>query len=90
MTAAKYQAFRKTLRERDKIMADQIVHKLNAIRSSSDPRKKALVIMNSRQAFPHLYISFDTSCKERAHSSFPRERNKERSYSRPDSLAPVC
>jgi hypothetical protein len=57
MTAAKYREFRKVLRQRDKIMADQIANKFDTIYSSPNPRKKALVIMNYRHAFPHIKIT---------------------------------
>lgn len=57
MTSVKYREFRETLRQRDKIMADQIADKFDEIRNSSDPRKKALVIMNYRHAFGHMKIT---------------------------------
>jgi len=57
MTPAKYQEFRDELRQRDKIMADQIAARFDAIRNSTEPRKKALVIMNYRHAFGHLEVT---------------------------------
>lgn len=54
MTPEKYREFRTMLRNRDKIMADQIIEKFRSIRNSSNSRKKALVIMNYRHAFPHV------------------------------------
>jgi hypothetical protein len=38
-------------------MAEQILAKFEAIQNSSDPRKKALVIMNYRHAFPHIEVT---------------------------------
>jgi hypothetical protein len=51
MSRKKYQEFQNILPQRDKIMADQIIHKFSEIQSSDRPRKKALVIMNFRHAF---------------------------------------
>ncbi len=64
MTAAKYQAFREQLRQRDKIMADQIADKFDAIYNSTSPSKKALIIMNYRHAFPHLKIAMGRRTRE--------------------------
>ncbi len=41
------------LNQRDKLMADNIIRKFNAIRQDGS-RNKALVIMNYRHAFPHI------------------------------------
>jgi hypothetical protein len=57
MSAEKYQVFRKDLRRRDQIIAEQIIEKHDAIRQSADTRKKALVVMNYRHAFDHLSIT---------------------------------
>lgn len=54
MTGERYREFKKTLGDRDKAMADQVIGKLRSISSGSGRRKKALVIMNFRHAFPHL------------------------------------
>lgn len=51
MTQDKYQEFRNTLSQRDRIMANQIIQKFSEIRQSNQARKKALVIMNFRHAF---------------------------------------
>ncbi len=41
--------------DRDKLMAEYIIRKFNKILSSSQDRKKALVIMNYRHAFAHKF-----------------------------------
>jgi len=64
MTAAKYREFRKALGQRDKIMADQIANKFDTIYNSPNPRKKALVIMNYRHAFPLLEIKLGPRIKK--------------------------
>lgn len=64
MTAAKYREFSEGLRERDKIMADQIADKFDTIFNSPGSRKKALVIMNYRHAFPHLKIAIGKRTRE--------------------------
>ncbi|MHC4725850.1 MAG: hypothetical protein ACYS17_01340 [Planctomycetota bacterium] len=64
MTAAKYRVFRKELGQRDKIMADQIADKFDIIYNTANPRKKALVIMNYRHAFPHLEITLGRRTKK--------------------------
>ncbi len=51
MTQEKYKAFQAALPDRDRIMADQIIHKFSEIQSSGQARKKAFVIMNYRHAF---------------------------------------
>jgi hypothetical protein len=51
MTREKYKQFWDGLGNRDRIMADQILNKFSDISKSSQPRKKALVIMNYRHAF---------------------------------------
>jgi hypothetical protein len=51
MTQEKYQQFRNELGKRDWVMADQIINKFAAITKSTQPRKKALVIMNYRHSF---------------------------------------
>lgn len=51
MIEEKYQAYRKTLSKRDRILAKAIIQKLNKIKQSRQARKKALVIMNYRHAF---------------------------------------
>jgi hypothetical protein len=56
MDVAGYRAFRESLGERDRIMAEQIGAAFEAIRLSDDERKKALVIMNYRHAFPHVEL----------------------------------
>jgi hypothetical protein len=44
------------LRERDRIMADQITDRILDLRRGGDARPKALVIMNYRHAFPNLEL----------------------------------
>jgi len=51
MTQEKYQQFRAGLGKRDWVMADQIIKIFADIAKSTQPRKKALVIMNYRHAF---------------------------------------
>ena len=51
MTKKKYHNFQETLPQRDRIMADQVIHKFSEILHSNQTRKKALVIMNFRHAF---------------------------------------
>jgi hypothetical protein len=51
MNKEKYTIFRKSLSERDKYMAQQIIRIFNRIKMSNESRKKALVIMNYRHAF---------------------------------------
>jgi len=51
MTKEKYWQFREELGKRDRVMADQIIKKFADISKSTQPRKKALVIMNYRHAF---------------------------------------
>ncbi len=64
MTNKKYAAFyKKKPRIRDKVIAEQIIEKYRKILNSGSRRKKALVIMNFRHAFPHLDVTFGT--KER-------------------------
>jgi hypothetical protein len=64
MTTVKYREFRNELRQRDKIIADQIADKFDMIYNSPNPRKKALVIMNYRHAFPHLEITLGKRTKK--------------------------
>jgi hypothetical protein len=45
--------------KRDKIMADYIIEKFDAIQKSDFERKKALVIMNYRHAFAHQFKDLD-------------------------------
>jgi hypothetical protein len=54
-TPASYGELRRQLGQRDQIMADHMSQKFDEIRSSGS-RKKALVIMNYRHAFPHLKV----------------------------------
>jgi hypothetical protein len=54
-TKESYRQMRQQLDARDKIMADHISRTFDEIRSSAQ-RKKALVIMNYRHAFPHLKV----------------------------------
>ena len=57
MTKERYEELRKNrTRVRDKIIATQIIEKYREILASPCIRKKALVIMNYRHAFPHLDI----------------------------------
>lgn len=56
MTQEKYVEFQKKLGDRDKIIAEQIKAVFDSIVSSNHKRKKALVIMNYRHAFPHIII----------------------------------
>lgn len=57
MTKEKYAEFnKKKPRIRDKIIAEQIIEKYKEILNSGSERKKALVIMNYRHAFPHLDV----------------------------------
>ncbi len=51
MTRERYTEFRKTLGDRDRIMANQVIDRLGVLRASKDSRQKALVIMNYRHAF---------------------------------------
>jgi hypothetical protein len=51
MTKEKYKQFADTLGKRDWIMADQVIKKFAEIAKSTQPRRKALVIMNYRHAF---------------------------------------
>jgi len=51
MTPEKYEKFDKTLRDRDKIMADKVIEIVGNLNKSGAARKKALVIMNYRHAF---------------------------------------
>jgi hypothetical protein len=51
MTAEEYKTFQATLRERDRIMADRIIERMNENRAQTDGRKKALVVMNFRHAY---------------------------------------
>jgi hypothetical protein len=60
MTKEKYQTFRKTLGQRDRVMADQIIAKYKEIIQSKDKRKKALVIMNYRHAFMNFIYADGT------------------------------
>ncbi len=46
-------AFNRQLNQRDRLMAENIIQKFNEL-GRADRRKKALVIMNFRHAFPHL------------------------------------
>jgi hypothetical protein len=55
-TKESYGGLRQQLGARDRIMADHMSQTFNELRSSAN-RKKALVIMNYRHAFPHLTIS---------------------------------
>jgi hypothetical protein len=64
MDGAGYRAFRASLGERDRIMAEQIGEAFEAIRLSDDERKKALVIMNYRHAFPHIEVRRGERVKE--------------------------
>ena len=52
-TADSLKDFRRRLNQRDHLMAQNIIRKFNELRRT-DQRKKALVIMNYRHAFPHL------------------------------------
>jgi hypothetical protein len=51
MTQEKYQQFYDGIDRRDWVMAEQIIKKFADIAKSTQPRKKALVIMNYRHAF---------------------------------------
>lgn len=51
MTQEKYREFKSMLRNRDRIIAKQVIEKFNEISRSGADRKKALVIMNYRHAF---------------------------------------
>ena len=57
MTAKKYDEFRETLPERDRIMSQQIIDRFRKIEQSDQQRKKALVIMNYRHAFNDFTFS---------------------------------
>jgi hypothetical protein len=55
-TKESYAEFKRTqLHQRDKLMAENIINRFNAIRQAGS-RNKALVIMNYRHAFPHLKL----------------------------------
>lgn len=56
MNREKYVEFQKKLVDRDKIIAEQIIEVFDSIVSSDHKRKKALVILNYRHAFPHMII----------------------------------
>jgi hypothetical protein len=56
ITKDNYGQIQQQLGQRDKIMADNITAKFNEIQKSSASRKKALVIMNYRHAFPHFRL----------------------------------
>ena len=57
MTREKYEELRENrTRVRDKVIARQISAKYREILNSPSNRKKALVIMNYRHAFPHLLL----------------------------------
>jgi len=64
MTVAKYREFHRELGQRDKIMVDQIADKFDTIYNSANPRKKAMVVMNYRHAFPHLKITMGRRTRE--------------------------
>ena len=51
MTREKYKQFRDELGKRDLLIADLVIKKFAEIAASTQPRKKALVIMNYRHAF---------------------------------------
>lgn len=51
MTQKKYEHLQKSLPQRDRMMADQIINQFKEVLQSEDKRKKALVIMNFRHAF---------------------------------------
>jgi hypothetical protein len=64
MTKEKYSAFyKKKPRIRDKVIAEQIIEKYREIMNSGSAKKKALVIMNYRHAFPHLDVTMGTQVK---------------------------
>jgi hypothetical protein len=64
MTKEKYAAFYKMKpRVRDRVIAEQIIGKYHEILNSDSPRKKALVIMNYRHAFPHLDVTIGSQQK---------------------------
>ena len=66
MTREKYEELRKNrTRVRDKIIANQIIEKYREILNSPSIRKKALVIMNYRHAFPHLDVRIGSKEKHR-------------------------
>jgi hypothetical protein len=50
-TAKEYKAFNDGISNRDSMMAQNIIKRFNFIRSGSDQRKKALVILNYKHAF---------------------------------------
>jgi hypothetical protein len=55
-TKDNYRQVRQMLGQRDKIMADNVIIKFNEIAIMPGGRKKALVIMNYRHAFPHFRL----------------------------------
>jgi len=64
MTREKYEELRENRpRVRDKIIANQIIEKYREILNSPSIRKKALVIMNYRHAFPHLDVRIGSKKK---------------------------
>jgi len=64
MTKEKYAELKKNrTRVRDGIIADQIIEKYQNILNSERKRKKALVIMNFRHAFPHLDVKIGSKEK---------------------------
>ncbi len=56
ITKDNYGRIQQQLGQRDQIMADNFIVKFNEIQKSSGRRKKALVIMNYRHAFPHFRL----------------------------------
>ncbi|MCL5280163.1 MAG: hypothetical protein M1376_09680 [Planctomycetes bacterium] len=56
ITKDNYRQIEQQLGQRDKIMADNFIVRFNEIQKSSGTRKKALVIMNYRHAFPHFRL----------------------------------
>jgi hypothetical protein len=56
ITKDNYRQIEQQLGRRDKIMADNFAAKFNEIQKSPGGRKKALVIMNYRHAFPHFRL----------------------------------
>ena len=64
LTSSNYWQLKKNRpKVRDSVIAEQIIGKFNKIIHSGYPRKKALVIMNYRHAFPHLEIQKDSTIK---------------------------
>jgi hypothetical protein len=64
MTKEKYAEFYKSKpRVRDQVIAEQIIRKYHEILNSDSPRKKILVIMNYRHAFPHLDVMIGSQKK---------------------------